>query len=125
MTTHILAKNTPKKKTCAVKQTPSQKSAAQFFFAYGQKKGAAHKKRGATSRTTPTSTASGEKNRTESVGENTFLKISCLPLTKVNLPSHQVFGAFALEAIKILQATPAKLRKEMRMCAIVIYVQQQ
>ena len=32
---------------------------------------------------------------------------------------------FALEVNKILQATPSKLRREMRMCATTVYVQQQ
>ena len=44
---------------------------------------------------------------------------------KSKLPSHQVFGVFALEVNKILQATPSKLRREMGMCATTIYVQQQ
>ena len=63
----------------------------------------------------------------ESVCENTFLKI-CLPSAKKSkLPSHQVFGVFALEVNKILQATSSKLRREMGMCATttVVYVQQQ
>ena len=44
---------------------------------------------------------------------------------KCKLPSHQVFGVFALEVNGILQATPPKLRREMGMCgttAIIIYV---
>ena len=46
---------------------------------------------------------------------------------KGKLPSHQVFGVFALEVNKILQATPSKLRREMGMgmCATTLYVQQQ
>ena len=44
---------------------------------------------------------------------------------KSKLPSHQVFGVFALEVNKSLQATPPKLSREMGMCAIIIYVQQQ
>ena len=44
---------------------------------------------------------------------------------KSKLPSHQVFGVFALEVNKILQATPSKLRRETGMCATTIYVQQQ
>ena len=44
---------------------------------------------------------------------------------KSKLPSHQVFGVFALEVNKILQATPPKLRREMGTCATTIYVQQQ
>ena len=51
-----------------------------------------------------------------------------MPSTKKSkLPSHQVFGAFALEVNEILQATPPKLRREMGMCgtaAIITYVQQ-
>ena len=34
---------------------------------------------------------------------------------KGKLPSHQVFGVFALEVNKILQAAPSKLRREMGM----------
>ena len=44
---------------------------------------------------------------------------------KSKLPSHQVFGVFALEVNNILQATSPKLRREMGMCAIIIYAQQQ
>ena len=46
---------------------------------------------------------------------------------KSKLPSHQVFGVFALGVNKILQATPSKLRREMGMgmCATTLYVQQQ
>ena len=44
---------------------------------------------------------------------------------KSKLPSNQVFGVFALEVNKILEATPSKLRREMGMCATTIYVQQQ
>ena len=44
---------------------------------------------------------------------------------KSNLPSHQVFGVLALEVNKILLATPPKLRREMGVCTIIIYVQQQ
>ena len=52
-----------------------------------------------------------------SVCENRFLK-NCLPSAKKSkLPSHQVFGVFALEINKIMQATPSKLRREMGMCA--------
>ena len=40
---------------------------------------------------------------------------------KSKLRSHQVFGVFALEVNKILQATPPKLRREMGMCAIITY----
>ena len=56
MTTY---ENTPKKKTPAAKQTPSQKNAPHFFSPTA-KKSAAHNKRGAASRTTPT--ARGKKN---------------------------------------------------------------
>ena len=50
----------------------------------------------------------------------------CLPSAKISkLPSHQVFGVFALEVNKILQATPSKLGREMGMCATTTYVQQQ
>ena len=44
---------------------------------------------------------------------------------KSKSPFHQVFGVFALEVNKIMQATPSKLRREMGMCATTIYVQQQ
>ena len=51
-----------------------------------------------------------------------------LPSAKKNkLPSHQVFGVFALEVNEILRATPPKLGREMGMCgnaAIIICVQQ-
>ena len=60
-----------------------------------------------------------------SVCENAFLKIYLPSTKKSKLPSHQVFGAFALEVNKILQATPSKLRRVMGMCATAIYVQQQ
>ena len=53
-----------------------------------------------------------------------FLKIYLLSAEKSKLHS-QVFGVFALEVNKILQATPSKLRREMGMCATTIYVQQQ
>ena len=53
-----------------------------------------------------------------------YNKMTCL-LLKEYLPSHQVFGVFALEVNKILQATPSKLRREMGMCATAIYVQLQ
>ena len=57
-----------------------------------------------------------------------FLKIYLSSAKKSKLPSHQVFGVFALlEVNKILQATPSKLRREMGMCATDynIYAQQQ
>ena len=57
-----------------------------------------------------------------------FLKIYLSSAKKSKLPSHQVFGVFALlEVNKILQATPSKLRREMEMgmCATTLYVQQQ
>ena len=57
--------------------------------------------------------------------ENTFLKMYLPSAKKSELPSHQVFGVFALEVNKILQATPSKLRREMGMCSATIYVQQQ
>ena len=62
-----------------------------------------------------------------SVCENTFLKMYLPSANKGKLPSHQVFGVFALEVNKILQATPSKLRREMGMgmCATTLYVQQQ
>ena len=60
-----------------------------------------------------------------SVCENTFLKIYLPSGKKSKLPSHQVFGVFALEVNRILQATPSKLRREMGMCATKIYVQHQ
>ena len=62
-----------------------------------------------------------------SVCENTFLKIYLPSAKRSKLPSHQVFGVFALliEVSKILQATPSKLRREMGMYATTIYVQQQ
>ena len=60
-----------------------------------------------------------------SVGENTFIKNYSPSAKKSKLPSHQVFGVFALEVNKILQATPSKLRREMGMCATTMYVQQQ
>ena len=41
---------------------------------------------------------------------------------KSKLSSHQVFGVCALEVNKILQATPSKLRREMGMCATIIYL---
>ena len=41
---------------------------------------------------------------------------------KSKLPSHQVFGVFALEVNNILQATSPKLRREMGMCAIIVHV---
>ena len=41
---------------------------------------------------------------------------------KSKLPSHQVFGVFALEANKILQSTPSKLRRSMGMCATATYI---
>ena len=56
MSRHSLAKNAQNKKR--PKQTPPQKNAA-HFFSLTAKKGAAHKKRGAASRTAPT--ARGEK----------------------------------------------------------------
>ena len=66
--------------------------------------------------------------------EKLLLIIQCLRkyVSKFYLPSaikstsssHQVFGVFALEVNKILQATPPKLRREMGMYAIIIYVQQ-
>ena len=56
----------------------------------------------------------------------TFLKIYLPSAKKSILPSHDVFGVFALEALnKILQATPSKLRMEMGMCATTIHVHQQ
>ena len=61
----------------------------------------------------------------QSVCENTFLKIYWPSAKKSKLPSHQVFGVFALEVNKILLATSSKLRREMGMCATTIYVQQQ
>ena len=54
-----------------------------------------------------------------------LLKSTCPPLKNNKLPSHQVFGVFALEVNKILQTTPSKLRREMGKCATTIYVQQQ
>ena len=55
----------------------------------------------------------------------TFQKFG-LPSAKIRkLPSHQVFGVFALKVNKILKVMPSKLRREMGMCAITIYVQQQ
>ena len=53
--------------------------------------------------------------------ENMFLKTYLPSAKKSKLPSHQVFGVFALEVNKILQATPSKLRREMGMCATTIY----
>ena len=52
--------------------------------------------------------------------KNTFLKNYLPSAKKSKLPSHQVFGVFALEVNKILQATPPKLRRETGMCAIII-----
>ena len=43
------------------------------------------------------------------------LKINLPSAKKSKLPSHQVFGVFALEVNK-MQATPSKLRREMEMC---------
>ena len=60
--------------------------------------------------------------RTNSVCENTFLKIYLPSAKKSKLPTHQVFGVFALEVNKILQATPSKLGREMWMCATTIYI---
>ena len=60
-----------------------------------------------------------------SVCENTLLKNYLPSAKKSKSPSHQVFGVFALEVNKILQATPSKFRREMGMCATTIYVQQQ
>ena len=60
----------------------------------------------------------------KSVCENTFLKIYLPSAQKSKLPSHQVFGVFALEENKILQATPSKWRWEMGMCTTATYVQQ-
>ena len=54
-----------------------------------------------------------------------FLKFYLPSGKKSKLPSHQVFGVFALEVNKILQATPSKLRREMGMCPTTTYVQQQ
>ena len=54
-----------------------------------------------------------------------FWKNSWLPLKKVTCLPTQVFGVFALEVNKILQATPSKLRREMGICATTTYVQQQ
>ena len=59
MRRHILAKKPPKSFFPAAKQTPCQKNVA-LFFSPKAKQGAAHKKRGAASRTTPT--ARGEKS---------------------------------------------------------------
>ena len=67
----------------------------------------------------------GKQIKQYSVCENTFLKIYLPSAKKSKLPSHQVFGVFALEVNKILQATPSKLRREMGICATTIYVQQQ
>ena len=50
-----------------------------------------------------------------------FLK-NYLPYAKKSQLPSQVFGVFALEVNKILQATPSELRREMGMCAIIIYV---
>ena len=55
-----------------------------------------------------------------SVCENAFLKIYLPSTKKSKLPSHQVFGVFALEVNKIMEATPPKLRRETGMCAIII-----
>ena len=55
------------------------------------------------------------------VYENTFLKNYLPSAKKSKLPSHQVFGVFALDVNKILHATPSKLRRKMRMCATTIY----
>ena len=60
-----------------------------------------------------------------SVCGNTFLETFLLSAKKSKVPFHQVFGVFALEVNKILQATPSKLRREMGMCATTTYVQQQ
>ena len=49
--------------------------------------------------------------------QNLSVKIYLPADTKSTLPSHQVFGVFALEVNKILQGTPSKLRREMGMCA--------
>ena len=57
--------------------------------------------------------------------KKTFLENYLPSAKKSKLPSHQVFGVFALEVNKILQATPTKLRREMGMCATTIHVQQQ
>ena len=52
------------------------------------------------------------------------MKIYLPSLKKVNcLPTK--FLVFALEVNKILQVTPSKLRREVGMCATIIYVQQQ
>ena len=40
-----------------------------------------------------------------------FLKIYLPSAKKGKLPSHQVFGVFALEVNKVLQATPSKFEK--------------
>ena len=56
---------------------------------------------------------------------STFLEIYLPSAEKSKSPSHQVFGVFALEVNKILQATPSKLTREMGVCATTIYVQQQ
>ena len=69
---------------------------------------------------------SKKKNENKTVCENTFFLKICLPSAKKSkLPSHQVFGVFALEVKKILQVTPSKLRREMGMYATTKYVQQQ
>ena len=52
--------------------------------------------------------------------ENTFLKIYLPSAKKHKLPYNKVFGVFAIEVNKILQATPSKLRREMGMCATAI-----
>ena len=52
--------------------------------------------------------------------ENTFLKNYLPSATESKLPPHQVFGVFALEVNKILQA-----RREVGMCPTTINVQQQ
>ena len=58
-------------------------------------------------------------------GKIRFKRNSLPSAKKSKLPSHQVFGVFALEVNRILQATPSKLRREMGMCATTICVQQQ
>ena len=68
-----------------------------------------------------------ETKKKWSVCESTFQKMCLTSAKKSKLPSRQVFGVFALEVNKILQATPSKLRREMGMgmCATTQYVQQQ
>ena len=66
-----------------------------------------------------------KKTEENSVCKNMFLKIYLPSAKKSKLPSHQVFGVFALKVKKILQATCSKLRRDMGMRASTIYVQQQ